>query len=345
MDKKQFISELAPGGAVDGLFLLASAQQNQARNGPYWRIEFRDSSGSVESKIWSPLSQNYPDLKAGSIAEVQGRVVVYRERNEIAVDAMRLLTEEEVKSVHLADFMAASSRDGASMLEELEELCRKTFTHAAWKKFYKLVLRDDEIAAKLSSAPAAKGMHHAYAGGLLEHTLGVCRAAMAFADLYPALDRQALLAGALCHDLGKIRELSSGLLIDYTGTGRLIGHISLGVDMIEPALRKSGLEADLAEHLRHMVLSHHGSREFGSPCLPATAEAMALHFADNLDAKMNQIQGVLEGAPEGEGGWSSYVPGLDRHIFKARQSPGQDAPQAGKGKPKQESQCSLLLKE
>ena len=344
MEKKQFISELVPGEAADGLFLISLAQQNQARNGPYWRVVFKDSSGSVEGKIWSPLSQQHPDLKAGNICEVRGRVVVYRERNEIAVDALRVLNEEDAARVNLGDFLPASSRDSESMLLELEALCRQNFSHGPWKKFYKLLLKDEEIDSRLRTAPAAKAMHHAYAGGLLEHTLGVARTAMALADLYPSLDRQVLLAGAVCHDLGKMWELSSGLVIDYTTRGRLIGHISIVLEKIEPFLKKSGLEPELAEHLKHLVLSHHGTREFGSPCLPATAEAQVLHFADNIDAKINQFSGALEGVPEGEEGWSSYIPGLDRHLFKAPQSPEAGKAKRNGAKATQESQCSLLSK-
>lgn len=346
MEKKQFISELVPGETADGLFLISLAQQNQARNGPYWRVVFKDSSGSVEGKIWSPLSQQHPDLKAGNICEVQGRVVVYREKNEIAVDALRVLGDEESARVNLGDFMPASSRDSESMLQELEALCRDNFSHSHWKKFYKLVLKDEEINSRLRIAPAAKAMHHAYAGGLLEHTLGVARAAMSLADLYPSLDRQVLLAGALCHDLGKMWELSSGLVIDYTTPGRLIGHINIALEKIEPFLKKSGLEPELAEHLKHLVLSHHGAREFGSPCLPATAEAQVLHFADNIDAKINQFNGALDGVPDGEEGWSQFVPGLDRHLYRARHSPESGKEKKGDAKARQEeSQCSLLSKE
>lgn len=346
MEKKQFISELIPGETVDGLFLVNLAQQNQARNGPYWRVVFKDSSGSVEGKIWSPIAQQVPDLKAGNICDVQGRVVVYREKNEIAVDVLRVLGEEESARVNLGDFMPAASRDSESMLLELEDLCRANFSHGPWKKFYKLVLRDEEINSRLRIAPAAKAMHHAYAGGLLEHTLGVCRAAMALADLYPVLDRQVLLAGALCHDLGKMWELSSGLVIDYTTHGRLIGHISIVLEKIEPFIKKSGLEADLAEHLKHLILSHHGSREFGSPCLPSTAEAQVLHFADNIDAKINQFNGALDSVPDGEDGWSQFVPGLDRHLYRARQSPEAGGrSKIGVKARQEESQCSLLSKE
>lgn len=351
MDKKQFVTDLIPGEGVEGLFLVSTAQQNQARNGPYWRVEFRDATGKIEGKIWSPLSQQVPELKPGCLVELQGRVVVYRERNEIVVDQLRLLNEDEQARVNLVDFVAASQHDAESMLAELEKLCRATFSHKPWIKFYRLILRDEEISQKLRIAPAAKAIHHAYAGGLLEHTLGVCRLCLSFAELYPELDRQALLAGAFCHDLGKIWELSSGLAIDYTGPGRLIGHISMGLEKLGPFLRKSGLEGELAEHLKHLVLSHHGSREFGSPCLPATAEALALHYADNLDAKLNQARAALQSIEGGESGWSGYVFGLDRTLFKAPATPLRleeiklTKPKAPGQGMLPESQCSLLSKE
>lgn len=348
MEKKQFIRDLnASGEAVDGVFLLASVRQAQARNGPYWHIELRDSSGAMESKIWSPLSARFPTLKAGLLAEVQGRVVLYRDRNEIAVESLRLLDDEQSRALGLEDFMPQSGLDSAVMLEELDALCLGHFSHAPWKKFYRLLLKDGEISYGLARASAAKNMHHAYAGGLLEHTLGVCRGVLAMTELYPYLDRQTLLAGALCHDLGKIRELSSGLLLDYTGAGRLLGHITLGLELIGPALEKSNLAPELAEHLRHLILSHHGSREFGSPCLPATAEALALHFADNLDAKLNQARAALASVPAGECGWSAFVPGLDRYLFQALPSPEaprRDKKSASAEKQSPASQCSLLLK-
>jgi 3'-5' exoribonuclease len=363
MEKKQFIGELGPGALVEGIFLLASAQMNQARNGPYWRVEFRDASGRMEGKIWSPASQKFPELKPGCLAWVQGRVVVYRERNEIAVDDLCLLTEEEQAGLDLADFAASGGCDAETMLHELEKLCRKNFVHQPWIKFYQAIFGDGELMRRLRLAPAAKSMHHAYAGGLLEHTLGVCRLCLVLSSLYPFLDKQALLAGAFCHDLGKIWELSSGLLTEYTSSGRLLGHISLGVEKLEPLMRKSGLEEELILHLKHLILSHHGIREFGSPVLPATAEAMVLHYADNIDAKLNQVRGALEGTVPGEDAWSNYVPGLDRLLYRALPSPGSamadpspagaetgGAPEAAGNRARpvkniQAGQCLLLLKE
>lgn len=345
MRKEQFIADLTAGGGVDTVLLIASAQQNQARNGPYWRISFRDSSGSIESKIWSPLSLQFPDIKAGQLVQVQGRVTVYRDKNEISVDTMRILSKEEEAGIDLADFTVSSGHDPDVLLAQLELLCRENMQHAPWKKFYKYILKDEAILAGLRVAPAAKAMHHAYTGGLLEHTLGVCRLCIAFADLYPYLDRQVLLAGALCHDLGKIWEMSSGLVIDYTDSGRLLGHMTIVLEKVAPYLHKSGLEDELVEHFKHLILSHHGTREFGSPCLPATAEAMALHQADNTDAKLNQMQGALNAVPEGEPGWSNYISGLDRAVFRAVPSPSQVAVKTTGRKAVQESQCSLLLKE
>ena len=331
MLKTQFIADFSVGDDVSTLFLLGAASQGQARNGPFWKLELRDSSGSLEAKIWSPQSQMHADLAAGDIVEVSGRVSMYRERLEVAVDRLRVLREEEKDGLDLSLFMAASDRPASEILLELEALCKRVFTHGPWKKLCKLVLTDPRIADHLKTAPAAKVMHHAYAGGLLEHTLGVAKLCMTFADLYPHLDRQTLLAGAVCHDLGKLWELSQGLAADYTEEGRLMGHIQLMLDFLEPLARKANLEDHLALHLKHLILSHHGQYEFGSPRLPATGEAFALHYADNLDAKLNQVRNALGAVPDGESGWSAYVPGLDRALFKALPTPGREGRLKGQG--------------
>ena len=324
MPKEQFIADFSVGDDVATLFLLGAASQGQARNGPFWKLELRDSSGSLEAKIWSPQSQMYTDLAVGDIVEVFGRVSMYRERLEIAVDRMRVLQEDEKVALDLSLFMVASERPATELLEELTGVCKREFTHGPWKKLLKLVLADPLVSEHLKTAPAAKVMHHAYAGGLLEHTLGVAKLCMFFADLYPHLDRQTLLAGAICHDLGKLRELSQGLAIEYTGEGRLMGHIQLVLDFLDPLIRKAGLEDHLALHLKHLIVSHHGQYEFGSPRLPATGEAFALHYADNLDAKINQVRGALVNIPDNESGWSAYVAGLDRTLFKALPTPGRE---------------------
>lgn len=322
--KKIMISELNLGGEVNDNFIIGAAQQGQARNGPYWRIEFRDASGTIGGKIWSPQSQAYPELSAGMLVHVKGRVSSYRDQLELAVDAMSILSEEERAQLDLTLFMPASPFRPEDMLRELRELAEENLAHPPWLKLVTSLLADEEIGQALRVAPAAKSMHHAYAGGLLEHTLSVARLCMRLADHYPQLDRQALFAGAVCHDLGKLWELSSGLAVEYTQAGKLLGHIFIFLEKLSPFIERSGLQAELAEHLRHMILSHHGSYDFGSPRLPATAEAMVLHYADIMDAKLQQVQNALAGLDEQ--GWSPYIPALERSLFNARKSPcGQSA--------------------
>ena len=325
------ISDLVLGAEVADLFILASAQQGQARNGPFWRLEFRDASGGIGGKIWSPQSQAYPELTAGVPMWVKGRVTSYRDKLELAVEGMRPLDEGESSALDLSLFMPASPFSPSAMLEELLTLCRRELTHKPWRKLITSLLSDEDIASRLRLAPAAKAMHHAYAGGLLEHTLSVARLCLRLADHYPQLDRQALLAGAVCHDLGKIWELSSGLTVDYTQAGRLVGHIFLVLEKLAPFIKKSGLEPDLAEHLQHLILSHHGTHEFGSPRLPATAEALALHYADNIDAKLQQVGAALAGVEENN--WSAYNPPLERFLFQAAPTPGVEAGGLRTGRP------------
>jgi 3'-5' exoribonuclease len=311
---------------VADILLLAEAQQLQARNGPYWRLVFRDATGSIGGKIWHPQSLAFPDLAAGALVFVQARVSRYREKLELSIDALRVLGEDETGVLPLADFMPASPHNPGAMLAELIRLGDSVLTHEPWRVFLHSVLADENIRDSLLTAPAAKSMHHAYAGGLLEHTLSVARLCLALADLYPRLDRQTLFAGAVCHDIGKIWELSSGLHTEYTQAGRLLGHISLSLDRLAPFLAASGLDGALIEHLQHLLLSHHGAREFGSPVLPATAEAFVLHYADNLDAKLHQTDAALAALGPEESGWSAYVPGLERFLFRAARTPETDDP-------------------
>ena len=198
-------------------------------------------------------------------------------------------------------------------------LVREELVHTGWRKLAQSVFRDDALRADFRVCPAAKGVHHAYAGGLLEHTLSVFRLCRRFADHYADLDRQTLLAGALFHDFGKIREFSGGIANDYTDEGRLIGHMELGIELLTPFLAKSGLEEGLQRHLRHLILSHHGTAEFGAVRLPQTSEALALHFADNMDAKMAQCRDLLAQLPEG--GWTPYQTTLNRALFKGPRTP------------------------
>ena len=293
MNQRQCICDLAANGEADSVFLLGSASLLQSRNGPYWRLELRDAGGTMEAKIWSPLSASFHELAAGRLVRVRGRVGLFRDQLQLTVDELRVLTEEEAAQLDLSEFMPASSRSVSDMREELDAMIEREFTHAPWKAFIRSVLGDERVCRSLLFAPAAKSVHHAYVGGLLEHLLSVAGLCLRMADHYPELDRQLLCAAALLHDIGKLEEMSGGLVNDYTDAGRFLGHITQGLLMMEPHLAASGLEPDLALHFRHLIVSHHGELEYGSPRQPATAEAFALHYADNMDARIAQCRGLF----------------------------------------------------
>lgn len=348
MQIRQSVKAIAPSGEVRSIFLLGAASLQQSRNGPFWKLELRDATGSVEAKIWSPLSQEFTSLTPGQMVEVEGRSGLFRDQIQVTVDQLRVLSNAEAEALDLAHFLPASPRPIEDMWEELTALCKKEFTYAPWRKFVTAVLKDEEIQAGWRTTPAAKGVHHAYVGGLLEHTLSVAGVTLRLADHYPDLDRQTLLAGALFHDVGKIWEFSGGLVNDYTDEGRLLGHMELALEHLAPFLQKSGLEPELIRHFKHLILSHHGTPEFGAARVPQTAEALLLHFADNIDAKMAQCRGIFADWEEEQTGWSPYQSTLSRFMHQPYRTPVEPpapavpAPRTRKSAP--EAVCLSLLK-
>ena len=185
MQQRQTIRDLKVNDDVRSVFLIGAASLQQSRNGPYWRLELRDATGSLEAKIWSPLSAEFSNLAPGQLVEVGGRVGLFREQPQVTVENLRPLTDAERDALNLADFMPASPRPPAQMLAEAEALCRAEFTHKPWRTFALAVLGDEAIRARLLTAPAAKSVHHAYVGGLLEHMLSVAGLCLRMADHYP----------------------------------------------------------------------------------------------------------------------------------------------------------------
>ncbi len=313
------IRDIAPGDTIKTLLIVASAIQKQAKNGPFWTLELKDATGSIEARIWSPLSQSFKEIPENFIAEVEGRAERYRDHIQLSVTSLRPIPENELPRVDMSLLVPSSRVDPHSLFDDLQELCRTVFTYQPWYELVMSVLEDPDIRKRLLVAPAACSVHHAWVGGLLEHTLGVVRLCLGIAGQYPELDRQTLAAGAIFHDLGKLWELSGGLCTEYTDEGRLLGHISLGLAHLDTHLASSSLPEGLKLHLRHLILSHHGQREFGSPCLPQTPEALVLHYADNLDAKLAQCRMLLRELPAGR--WSAYQKTLERNIFHPAHTP------------------------
>ncbi len=315
-----YVVDITPNEFISGVFVITQAQQFQAKNGPFWRLSLQDASGNIDAKVWSPLAQDFSEFATGALYAVEGKSSLYKDKVELSLSSVIYLPDEALAGIDLADFVAVSPYPVDQMVAELRELFSKNISHPPLMLFFESLMEDEGFYTKFVQAPAAKAMHHAYAGGLLEHTLSICRLSMSIADNYPHVDRQILLTGALCHDLGKIWELTSGLSIDYTDEGRLVGHISLGLERITPYMQRAGLEKEYILHIQHLILSHHGAYEFGAPRLPATAEAFILHFADNIDAKLQQVAQALDGDANGPH-WSSFVRGLDRQVYQASQTP------------------------
>jgi 3'-5' exoribonuclease len=317
--KAVYIRDISPGQTIQDIFLLAEARTGQSRNGPYWSLTLQDATGQMEAKVWSPLSQQHPGLSAGQVVQVRAQAANYRDKCQLTIDQ---LTEVDAAEVDLALFLPPSPVEPDNLLAQVEELCRQELTHKPWRALMKKILNDPEIRARLLPATGAKAVHHAYAGGLLEHTLAVARTCLALCGLYPHLDRQTLLVAALLHDLGKAWELSSGLANEYTDEGRLLGHIQLGLLRIEPFLTKAkDLDEALILHLKHLIIAHHGEYEFGSPRRPKTPEAFILHFADNIDAKMNTLAGAYADLEGTEQSWTPFQRYLDRYLYRAPHTP------------------------
>lgn len=336
--KKTYVRDLAEGNSISEVFALSQVQRKEAKNGPYWQLTLTDRTGSIEARIWYPQSQQYEGLQAEQFVAVTGQVASFKDQLQMNVADMAVIDPREA-GLDLTDFLPSSAVPPEELLHEMEEFLNAELTFKPWASLCRSVLRDEGIRASLLSAPGAKAIHHAYAGGLLEHTLAIMRICKALSLLYPRLDKEILLVAALFHDLGKAFELSHGISREYTDAGRLLGHIQIGLEVMEPFLRKTrDLPEELAMHLKHLIVAHHGELAFGSPCLPQTMEAFVLHYADNLDAKINTVQGALKGPDGGEiSGWSDYHRPLGRYLYQPARTPAPAEPSQAPPRPARKS--------
>lgn len=275
-------------------------------------LELGDATGRIDGVMWNEAAEAYGRLTPGDIVQLKATVGTYREAVQLRVESISRAKEEEWRP---GDFLAQSPLSQA----ERETAIRteiKTVRDQHLSKLLSLFFDDREFMDRFLEAPAAKLWHHAYVGGLSEHTAAVCRLAHAASDNYELLDTDLLLAGCLVHDVGKVPEYKMGSFIDYTDQGRLLGHIVLGDQMVVERLsRIRDFPQEKAMRLRHMVLSHHGERERGSPVTPATLEALVLHHCDYLDAHAGAFTRIIRREGGQNRRWSDYVNLIDRHIY------------------------------
>lgn len=311
---KQYVADIKDRDPVRAVFLVKEKIMAMAKNGkPYMNLRFMDKSGEVDAKLWDNTDELDKLFEKNDFVLVRGKASVYMNKMQVVVAEISRVPEEEVD---LTDFLPESPRSGEEMLRELRQVVAE-LANPHLRSLMELFLADGEFMELYCKAPAAKGMHHVYLGGLLEHSLALVRLVRAIAPLYGGINQDLLVTGALLHDVGKIHEMSYDRSFDYTDAGKLLGHISIGVELVEERIRRvEGFPRELGLLLKHMLLSHHGQYEFGSPKRPKTVEATVLNYLDDMDSKINGIRHHIAKETASSSRWTVHHRLYDRYFFK-----------------------------
>ena len=311
--KTQYVVDLAEGVRVDAAFALRAKEVREARTGDaYLALDLADRTGVIPAVLFRP-GANALEMPVGSVVKVTGMVTSFRSVKRISIDAISPCDAWDAE-----DVLASSVRPRDELVSELRELV-KTVGEPSCRRVLRQVFGDKDFFARFCSCPGSQSYHHAYLGGLLEHTIAVAQLCRGVAESYPDADSDLLVTAALLHDIGKVDELSSSVTIEYTDAGRLLGHVVLGITRIRSAVERCpGVDVDVAVRLQHAVLSHHGELEWGSPKKPSTLEALLLHHADNLDAKAAGFTSLLSGAGAADERWTDATNLFRRPLYAPR---------------------------
>lgn len=290
----RFIDGLCEGETIRNVYLCKGKRSAETRNGkPYDNLILQDKTGTLDGKVWDPNSQGIADYDEKDFIEVFGDVINYNGNLQLNIRQIRKAEEGEYNP---ADYMPTTEKSVDGMYEELTAYIRQISNKYLRQVLEFYYIKDEVFIKKFKAHSAAKTVHHGFSGGLLEHTLSVTRMCDYFATSYSILNRDLLLSSAILHDIGKVKELSDFPDNDYTDEGQLIGHIVIGVEMINDAIRSiPGFPEKLAHELKHCIVAHHGELEYGSPKKPALAEAVALNMADSTDAKLQTLTELFKG--------------------------------------------------
>ena len=315
MPKNQYVSSLKPGETVDDVFVLSDKNLAQKKDGKnYLNLAFMDRTGTLKGVLWENVENTVDRISSGDYVQVKGSVSEYRGMLQLVV---RTAIRTALENVEPADFLPVTSRNIDAMFEKLLQIT-DTLKTPCFHDLFRLFWADAELVRLFKTAQAAKKMHHAYIGGLLEHTLSMAILVDKLAGHYTGVDRDLLLAGAILHDIGKIREFEFSSHIDYTSEGRLLSHIVIGIQIIEEKIKLiKDFPEEQAVLLKHLVVSHHGVREFGSPELPKTIEAVLLNHIDEIDSKVKGIREFMA-SEDPNAAWTSYHKLLDRHFYMGK---------------------------
>jgi 3'-5' exoribonuclease len=316
---RRFVQQMSDGDSIDEVYLVIDKQLRANRNGNlYLQVELRDRTGSITGRLWNAGEHLFRSFDSGDFLLVQGKVQLFQGALQMILNHLERIESEKID---LADFLPHTEQDVSKLLERLRAtLMRLGNPHL--RGLVECFLMDDELMRGFCKVPAGVRNHHAYLGGLLEHVVALLDNAERLLPLYPELNRDLLLTGIFLHDIGKVRELTYDKAFAYTDEGQLIGHLVIGVEMLNekvaqvPDLTGEPFPRELLLRLKHLILSHHGSYEFGSPKLPMTPEAIALHHLDNFDAKVHSFTRDIREDRNETSAWTPFNQSLQRRLFK-----------------------------
>jgi len=315
----KFINQIEPGEAIDDIYIVRDPiLRSTTRGDLYIAMFLSDSSGQLNGRMWQATETVYKALPKPGFIHIQGRSELYQNNLQIIINNISLV---DASKVHINDFLPRTDKDTKQMFEEVKNIVSR-IKNPQLKALVGAFLADGELMEKFRNAPGAMKLHHSYIGGLLEHTHNMLRVAAAILPLYPQVQTDLVLAGIFLHDMGKTEELSYDMAFSYTDSGQLIGHIVKSLLMINQkadALKAKGtqIEQPVMDALGHIILSHHGQYEFGSPKLPATAEAFIVYYIDDLDAKINQVAAAIDNEM-GDSNWTAWKGALQTRLYRKR---------------------------
>jgi len=315
--KSPYVGGLVPNEVVTVQFIVINKEIRQKKTGePYLSLQLADRTGEIEAKMWDNVEEVMHTFERDDFVKAKGLMQLYQKRTQFTIHKLRRLEDGEVD---FGDYFPCSERNLDEMFGELQGIVAG-LGNAHLRSLLQAVLRDEEIAGKFKVAPAAKTIHHACRGGLIEHVLSLCTLAKLTASHYKDVDLDLVLTGAVLHDIGKIEELSYQRSFTYSSEGQLLGHIVIGLKILADKVREvPDFPPRLRTLVEHLIISHHGELEFGSPKVPSFPEALLLHHLDNMDSKMEAVRSTLRKPSPIEADFTGWVPSLERVILRKEQ--------------------------
>lgn len=308
---KQFISELKTNNLVNTHFLVKKKLLRDFTNkqGKYLSLELADKTGSIDGKLWDSAEKIFTTFEEKDVVFVQGKVESYNNTKQIIINTIK-----KYDDYSLEDYLLKGKKDTEELFAYLQQVV-KSIQNPYLQKLLICFFDDTQFVKQFKESPSASSIHHAYLGGLIEHSVETLKICDSVCSLYPQIDRDILFTGAILHDIGKIKELECGLTFDYTDEGRLLGHLIMGEQMVSEKIATiDNFPSQIRLKVLHMILSHHGEYEWGSPKRPKTIEAFALHYADLLGTRVNQFAQLIE--KDSDKDWTEYSKSLNRAVYK-----------------------------